>query len=206
MIFLLSIAAALVVTGCADDRGRADGGVGRDGGIDRDGGGGVDGGGASGVDTAAWSISGAQNASFTHDDESNYVRCTDTGSGLFAIDAASSAGGSDSLSIRFYGYFGPGTYEVGYRGASDDPTGDVRLAGGYSYWIFYNSSTIDFSLEIPTTCTITVAEATPGSSRVDISLSCAGLVAVITSPDYDDRDAAGLRPSIDLTAEVSCTL
>jgi hypothetical protein len=43
-------------------------------------------------------------------------------------------------------------------------------------------------------------------SRIQASISCTGLVAKITSADYDDRDALGLRPAVNLMASFDCAL
>lgn len=193
---LALLAVGCVCGGCDDRRpASSDGGAG-----------GADAAGGGTVDTATWSVTGAQTGSFDFDGDANYISCVTDGSGFFSVSAASFAGGGDSFQFNFRGYTGPGSYAVQYRGASDDPTGDVDLVGGYRYWIFYNQSTVDFSVQVPTMCNLVVSEVSGDPSRVSLALTCSDMVATITSPDYDDMDGAGLRPHVNLSAQVVCEL
>lgn len=173
---------------------------------------GTDAGGASGdggapiggSNSATWSVSGAQSASRAHDDDVNYVSCALTPSGLLDMTSAEYPGGDPAITVRIQRYSAPGTFDFTYVPGANGASADVRLSGGYNYWYFYDYSSVDFS-EIPSTCSITVSETEP-SARIHATISCTSLVAQITSPDYDERDAAGFRPAVSLTATFDCDI
>ncbi|MBZ0119558.1 MAG: hypothetical protein K8H88_21385 [Sandaracinaceae bacterium] len=191
-----------IFTGCGGrpSPGGDAGGPGRDGSTVVD----ADGGTASGGDTATWSVSGARSESAAHDDDVNYVSCTLTPSGLLDMTSAEYAGGDPAITVRIRGYSGPGTFDFTYAPGGEGATADVRLPGGYGYWYFYDYSTVDFT-EIPSSCAISVSEPSPGA-RIHATISCTNLVATSISPDYDDRNAAGFRPYVSLTATFDCDI
>lgn len=153
------------------------------------------------LDTVHWSVSGARTATFDYDGDSNYVSCLVDASGLFNIRASSSAGGSDSVNFTFDAYDGPGTYDFTYA-TGGGPSGDVHLASGHNYWFFYNRSSTTLAMS-PSICTLVVAG---DDTRIGATLSCSEWVANITSPDYEDVDAEGFKPSITLSAQFSCAI
>jgi hypothetical protein len=159
------------------------------------------------IDMATWTVSGARSATVSHDGERNYVSCSVVPSSpdFLNLTSAESAAGDPSLLVRVQGYTGPGTYDVTYApGARADAEVDVQLVGDYSYQFFYDYSTVDF-VQVYSTCAITVEETTPGV-RIHVLVSCSDLPSDILSMDYDDRNAAGYRPHVSLTASFDCDL
>jgi hypothetical protein len=159
---------------------------------------------AAGRNTATWNLSEAQAESYAFTDAANYVSCTLTPSGLLELSAGDTAGGDTNATLRIDPYTGPGPYDMVYSAGGGGGSVEIRLAGGYAYWFSSDYSEIDFRERL-STCINTINETTPGA-RISADIYCDRLVAQITSPDYDLRDAEGFRPHVTLVANFVCDL